>query len=512
MMKIQNFLRSCWLAIGSSGRMVQVMFICTAALPGRTAAQCTGSIDLGNDTILCVGQTLILGPGPGYLSYLWDNGSTSPTRTAGVAGNYTCEVRQLDPGSDLVLNGNFSGGAAGFTSGYVPGTGGTYGLLSLEGTYAVASNATATHNNFAPCTDHTGGGNMLVVNGASTAGVSIWCETVSVVPGTDYAFSAWLSTMFSQNPAVLQFTINGQVIGVPFNASLTTCTWQQFYNVWNSGTATSAQICITNQNTQVAGNDFALDDISFNPFCTYSDTIVVDVVAYPDPDIGQDQVVCGNGPVVLDATYPGATRYVWNDGSQAPTLQVETGGTYWVHVFAASCMGRDSVDITFFPSPVVELGPDRVICTGDSLLLDATFNGASYLWQDGSTAPTFTTLATGDVWVEVAVGPCVTTDQVRLTFEDCLVEVVIPNVFSPNGESGNNVLTPIRMNGVGSLSFEVRNRWGQVLFTSNSPRFAWDGRTGAGEVVPEGVYYWTLNYTGRSSDPAETHGHVTLLR
>ena len=38
------------------------------------------------------------------------------------------------------------------------------------------------------------------------------------------------------------------------------CNWQQFSNTWNSGSATTAELCILNQNTVNAGNDFALDD------------------------------------------------------------------------------------------------------------------------------------------------------------------------------------------------------------------------------------------------------------
>ncbi|MBP7451148.1 MAG: hypothetical protein KA817_14020, partial [Flavobacteriales bacterium] len=173
-------------------------------------AQCSGSIDLGLDVVLCEGQTTLLTPGPGYLSYVWNTGSTAPVLNQGTAGVYSCTVQELAVGDDLVVNGDFSSGATGFTSGYIPGTGGTFGLLSLEGQYAVASNASDTHTNFPPCTDHTGGGNMMVVNGAATAGVSVWCQTVTVVPGTSYAFSAWLSSMVVSNPAVLQFTINGQ--------------------------------------------------------------------------------------------------------------------------------------------------------------------------------------------------------------------------------------------------------------------------------------------------------------
>lgn len=475
-------------------------------------AQCTGSIFLGNDTTLCDGQTLLLSPGPGYLSYLWDDNSTDATRMVGQEGTYSCQVEAIDLGGELVVNGDFSAGATGFTSGYIPGPGGTWGPLSLEGTYAVDDLANETHYNFAPCTDHSGVGNMMVVNGAEQAGTPIWCQSITVTPGTDYAFGAWLASMVSENPATLQFTINGEVIGAPFDAPFATCEWQQFHEIWSSGANTTAEICITNQNTVVSGNDFALDDISFTPFCVYTDEITVDFVDYPDPDMGGDRVVCGADEVLLDATTPGATSYIWNDGTEGPFLTVEENGDYWVHVYAAQCMGRDSVNVQFFDQPSVGLGGDVAACAGDSVRLDASTPGATYLWSDGSTGPTWSGMDAGEVWVQVAVGPCTASDTVSVSVAECFVEVVLPNIFTPNGDQQNQHFTPIVMKGVRTLTLEVFNRWGQEVYSTSSVNFAWTGRSGSGSLVPDGTYYWTMTYTGNDETTGKQSGSVTVVR
>ncbi len=482
-------------------------------VPATALAQpCAGSIDLGPQVVLCDGQTALLTPGPGYLSYLWNTGATTASLMVGTAGTYSCTVQELSVGGDLVVNGDFSAGATGFTSSYIPGTGGTYGLLSTEGQYAVDDLGSDTHDNFPACTDHTGGGNMLVVNGASALGVSIWCETITVTPGTDYAFSAWLSTMVVENPAVLQFSINGEALGNPFVAATVACTWNQFYEVWSSGTNTTAEICITNQNTQTSGNDFALDDISFNPFCSYTDSVTVIVNAYPEPDLGPNQVICDAGSVVLDATTPAVDTYIWNDGlATSPQLEVSTSGVYWVNVLTGACFGRDSVTVTFAPQPSVDLGPDRVACTGDGVVLNAGAQDASYLWHDGTTDNTWTTWTSGEAWVQVTQGPCVATDTVNITITTCEVVVEVPNVFTPNGDASNSQFTPIVLEGVSSLELNIFNRWGQVVYTTKSLHFAWDGRTGSGELVPDGTYYWVLNYQG-AEGPGEQKGVVTLLR
>ncbi|MEY5048726.1 MAG: hypothetical protein RLZZ175_2085 [Bacteroidota bacterium] len=167
--------------------------------------------------------------------------------------------------SNLVTNGNFSSGNTGFSSsyGYNPGN------LTPEGKYDVLTNPRNDHPNFATCGDHTSGsGNMMVVNGANTAGVTVWCGSVSVNPNSSYTFSTWVASVHPTSPAILQFSINGVNLGSPFTASSTTCTWQQFCETWSSGANTTASICIVNQNTAASGNDFALDDIQMGVTAT----------------------------------------------------------------------------------------------------------------------------------------------------------------------------------------------------------------------------------------------------
>lgn len=216
------------------------------------------------------------------LSVSWSPGtgvgnpsSLNTTATVSTTTTYTVAVRIISD-ENLITNGTFALGDTGFFTDYVPGTGGSVGLLTNEGQYAIADNAGDTHNQFADCDDYTGNGNMLVVNGSGNPD-NVWCQNVVVEPNTDYDFSAWVTSVVSQNPANLQFSINGFLLGNVFNASSTTCTWQEFSELWNSGNATNATICVVNVNEDPAGNDFALDDISFRPVCEYTDDITITV-------------------------------------------------------------------------------------------------------------------------------------------------------------------------------------------------------------------------------------------
>ncbi|MEL6142571.1 MAG: hypothetical protein AAFU67_13240, partial [Bacteroidota bacterium] len=337
-------------------------------------SQCGIGVDAGNDITVCFPGDLVSLQGEVFgnnvVDFFWspsanlsDPGSLNPTVFVDNTTIFTLTAQVFDPSNNLIFNGDFSAGATGFTSEYVPGTGGAFGVLSNEGEYATTTNSNLVHSNFASCGDHTGGGQMLVVNGSTTANESIWCQVVSVTPNTDHLFSSWLQSVISENPAVLQFSINGQLLGGTFSAPFASCNWQQFTETWNSGAATTAEICILNQNTQVSGNDFAIDDIFFGPVCEQSDEMIVEVIeviaVVLDPDV---QACTGNSLVTLDGSFSSAGPnifYEWTTTNgnivgptTTPVIEVDEPGTYTLTVsyFNGSFQCSDVVTVVVPPT------------------------------------------------------------------------------------------------------------------------------------------------------------------
>ena len=178
-----------------------------------------------------------------------------------------CPTGYYSTGIERVVNGNFESGNVSFTSQYtyVANKAGVQNELVPEAYYSVWTNPNDLHTGFSACTDKSGSGNLMIVNGATVAGVKIWEENISVSQNTKYYFTTWICSVNPSNPAKLQFSVNGVLLGSIFNASSTTCVWQQFYATWDSGNNTTADISVVNQNTAANGNDFGLDNISFIP-------------------------------------------------------------------------------------------------------------------------------------------------------------------------------------------------------------------------------------------------------
>jgi gliding motility-associated-like protein len=334
-------------------------------------AQCSFAIGNLSDSItLCKNASIQLNPTivsignpPIFLDTTWnkitglsDSNILNPLLTVGATGNtYILTVNGVS-GNELLANGNFSIGNTAFTSAYVYGTGGTWGLLSNDGQFAISTDPLLTHSNFASFGDHTSGtGNMMVINGSTIANVSVWCQTITVMPNTWYNFSAWGASCVASNPANLQFSINGTLVGTQLPLSATTGVWSQFNANWFSGTNTIVNICITDQTTAPSGNDFAIDDISFREYCTVKDTIKVGVINLTPnftytvtPDCLSDAIKCTS--TSAPGNTPSSYSWIWGDGNFSntanPTHTYTSPNTYTIKLitFLKGC--KDSVSKT----------------------------------------------------------------------------------------------------------------------------------------------------------------------
>lgn len=402
----------------------------------HTIAQCNGSeptIDLGNDAILCQGELLELNAPSGFDYYNWSNGSAADSLIVSSTGAYFVEAGII--GGNLVLNGNFQGGttaaANNFTTAYAPGSGGTYGLLSTAGQYAISTSPSLVHNNFMLCGDHTTGtGNMLIANGASTANTTVWSQTVNVTPGTNYIFSFWQTNVLNAvEVSNLQLYINNVPISSIVPTNTTGCSWQENNGVWNSAASTQAILSIVNQSVLSSGNDFAIDDIFFAPICIVSDTIniIYDTIQV---NAGTDIQFCANESENLTATANVAvTDWSWSSGESTAQITPLTAGMYTVTGTSVNgCTSSDAVNVAItamdWDIDQVIMGPsDCGVNNGYvSVMTSGTFSDpASYNWSGpgpNSTndidASVFTDLSPGWYYLVIESDGCYRYDSVQV--------------------------------------------------------------------------------------------------
>ncbi|MDQ3190744.1 MAG: PKD domain-containing protein [Bacteroidota bacterium] len=389
-------------------------------------------LNTSTQDISCYGQNngsasvTAQGGTPGY-SYEWN---TTPPQSTAMASNLPAGTYQVtvtdnscQPSAiELVVNGDFSQGNTGFTSSYINCN--TPNCLG-EGMYAVGTDASSYHNSFIGVDHTTGTGNFMIINGSSSIN-DIWCQTINVTPNTDYNFSCWVATCVPVNLAELQFSINGVMVGNIFNAPSNVNQWDQFYSSWNSGSNTSATICITNLNLQLSGNDFAIDDISFTS-CTKSCFKTETITLNEPPPLtltltaSQNPICSGDTIIVTTAVSGGTTPYdyQWNNGSTSASISLIPLVTFecGLEVFDSNyCSIIDSVEIIVNPLPVVNLGGDTALCQGSTLVLDAGPGFANYSWSTNESSQTIIADTQGTYWVSVTDGNgCQNSDTMFLT-------------------------------------------------------------------------------------------------
>ena len=87
----------------------------------------------------------------------------------------------------------------------------------------------------------------------------------------------------------------------------------------------------------------------------------------------------------------------------------------------------------------------------------------------------------------------------------------INNVFTPNGDNVNDFFS-FSEYAMKEITVEIFNRWGQIVYSWNTPAYAWDGRDYDGRNLAEGVYYYVLSSQGLDGELYSEKGSITLLR
>jgi gliding motility-associated-like protein len=245
--------------------------------------------------------------------------------------------------------------------------------------------------------------------------------------------------------------------------------------------------------------------------CSFRDSLTITAIK-PSPvvNLGADQTVCEGTTVTLNATYPGAA-YQWQDGNTNPMYNVTQKGIYSVKLDLNGCKRSDTVKINYNLKPVFTLGPDQMICPGNTITLAPVVDPAwQLLWQDGKTNPVYTITQTG-VYSLAATNNCgTTTDAIQISKGLC--SVYIPNAFTPNGDSKNDLFKIFGTELVTEFNLKIFNRYGQIVFETADKNKGWDGKLN-GQASPAGGFIYLMAYKENGSpELRQVKGTFILIR
>lgn len=190
-----------------------------------------------------------------------------------------------------------------------------------------------------------------------------------------------------------------------------------------------------------------------------------------------------------------------------------------------NCIATRNIRVPNSSELSLELGPDRSIFAGDSVLIKPQINfiPSSITWLPGTgfqsldsaaiiARPTTTTVF--QLTVRTANG-CVLRDNLMVLVEKRL-RIYAPNAFSPNGDNQNDYFTLYYAQEVEKINvLRIFDRWGNLVFAtenlSNTPESGWDGMIN-GEKAAVGVYVFVAEALLRTGKTEIVRGSLTLLR
>ena len=87
------------------------------------------------------------------------------------------------------------------------------------------------------------------------------------------------------------------------------------------------------------------------------------------------------------------------------TLNVTASGTYSLTISDGCRTGVDSIQVIIEELSTIDLGPDVVLCTGETITLATNPTNGDYAWQDNSVADTLLVTAPGTYMLTIT-GQC----------------------------------------------------------------------------------------------------------
>jgi gliding motility-associated-like protein len=252
-----------------------------------------------------------------------------------------------------------------------------------------------------------------------------------------------------------------------------------------------------------------------------------------------DFVGCAPAPIFfdnlsspIDETY--TIDWSFGDGNSgsdiSPTHIYNETGVFDVSLNVTSPIGcqtdtsfRSLIEILPGPRAGFIVTPEELSNIEPNIeLTDQSNNAVSWLWDfgDGNTStlqsPSHSFQDTGMYVIkQIVTHPNGCQDSLLRSVDVVpLVTYFLPNAFTPNNDArnegyrGTGVLT-----GISNFKFTIWNRWGEMVYETDDPNAAWNGKKlNEGKDLPNGVYVCLVKFTGPRGQQYEYKSTATIVR
>jgi gliding motility-associated-like protein len=185
-------------------------------------------------------------------------------------------------------------------------------------------------------------------------------------------------------------------------------------------------------------------------------------------------------------------------------------------------LSSSEIESLYIPVDQIETN-DTIIFKGSGLKVRLPISCAnSFIWVPGSGVntpfdqePVLSPQISTSYQVNMDYGSCVATDSINIIVVDSTQleceSIFLPKAFTPNEDGLNDSYGFSNAVFIGDLqSFEIYDRWGGLIFTTQDPNDAWDGYYKNEAMLP-GMYIYKVRFSCNGNDKVSV-GSFSLLR
>lgn len=231
-------------------------------------------------------------------------------------------------------------------------------------------------------------------------------------------------------------------------------------------------------------------------------------------------VVCSGNTVSISVT-GGTGNYNWTGVSSTSSVVSVSSGTYTVSNTSACGTGSQTVIVN---TSTVSAGLGGTPISGTQPLSVSFSNLSSgattYTWNYGNgtssnglfpVSQTYTAAGVYTVVLSVTNNNgCTDSQSILITVKNENATLVVPNVFTPNNDSVNDLFY-VKATNIKDFNCVIFDRWGLQLYSWSDVKGGWDGKT-AGKDVTDGIYFYIINAADMDGKEVKRQGSFSLLR
>jgi len=260
-----------------------------------------------------------------------------------------------------------------------------------------------------------------------------------------------------------------------------------------------------------------------------SDEVTISTPGIPTLIINDPDVVCSPATIDLTAeeitagSTPGLTYTYWTDPEASieyTTPTTATTGTYYIKgTTVAGFFDIKPVNVTIFPQPIADAGPDIVLNYTFETTLEANEPGVNEtgswsiikgtgIFEDSTYARTQVSglsLGLNMLLWTLTNEVCPPSNSIVHVIVN---DLIIPTLITPNGDQYNEYFKLNGLETLGKTELIIIDRWGAQVYKNSDYDNEWNGIDYNGNPVPDDTYFYIV----KTENGKSLSGYVVVRR